>query len=210
MMKKVIISVVIVAAILLVAAFVPLLEVPHTFEHRHTETFSEAEPLQYRVLHSFITYGSSEEDLKHSLETHGYPPPGEVRIGVEDYAFCVVVQNLDGAGGAFGVTWKLTTADREAAIRQSNLIQRTTEEYEELDREYYEGSMELYLEPSQIWVFICPPGGIYIAPDRTPFDHEHEVIAGTKAVEKERLVIRYETHYEWVTVFEHLRSRSED
>ena len=38
-MKKLSIGIVIVAAIVLVAAFVPLVEVPHQVEHRHTETF---------------------------------------------------------------------------------------------------------------------------------------------------------------------------
>jgi hypothetical protein len=136
-----------------------------------------SEPLQYRELDSLVA--GSVEDMRHRAAMYGYDLPDEI-VGSPDFALYVVVQNLDDVSGTFEIRYTLTTADKEAAEKQMWLIQRTPEEYAELKREYYEGSIKLYLEPGEIGVAICPPGGIYIAPDRVPFDHKREIIPDTK------------------------------
>lgn len=135
------------------------------------------EPLQYRELDSFTT--EAVKDVRRHADMRGYDLPDEI-VEWPDFAVYVVVQNLDDIPGTFEVRYTLTTADKEAAERQMWLIQRTPEEYAELKREYYEGSIKLYLEPGEIGVAICPPDGIYIAPDKVPFDHKHEIIPDTK------------------------------
>lgn len=81
--------------------------------------------------------------------------------------------------GTFEVRYTLSTADKKAAERQQWLLQRTPEEYAELKREYYEGSIKLYLEPGEVGVAICPPDGIYVSPDRVPFSHEWQITPST-------------------------------
>jgi len=210
-MKKTGTAVGVVIALVLGAVFVPLVEA----EFRHTETYLEdepyevtetyyeTEPLEYRRLDSFHT--EAVKDVRRRADFRGYDLPHEI-VEWPDFALYFVVQNLDDVVGTFEIRYTITTANKEAAERQMHLSQRTPEEYEELEREYYAGSIELQLESSQIGVYICPPGGIYIAPDRVPFDHEHDIAPDTKEVEKERTVTRErtETHYKRITLFEYL------
>ena len=202
-MKNLSIGIAIVAAIVLVAAFVPLVEVPYTVTVEYEDTDYETEPLEYRRLDSFTT--EAGKDVSRRADIRGYDLPHEI-VDWPDFALYVVVQNLDDVAGTFEMRYTITTANKEAAQRQAHLSHRTPEEYEELEREYHAGSIELKLEPSRIGVYICPPGGIYIAPDRVPFDHEHDIAPDTKEVEKERTVTREraETHYKKVTLFEYL------
>lgn len=151
------------------------------------EPYYENEPLQYRELDSFTTEGC--EDVRHHAAMRGYDLPDEI-VEWPDFALYVVVQNLDDVPGTFEVCYTLSTADKNAAEKQQWLVQRTLEEYAELDIEYYEGSIELYLESGEVGVAICPLDGIYVAPDRVPFSHEHKVIPNTKTIEKERTVTR--------------------
>ena len=143
-----------------------------------TPTPTPRDPLQYRELDSFTT--EAVKDVRRHADMRGYDLPDEIVVS-PDFARYVVIQNLDGVPGTFEVRYTLTTADKEAAERQMWLIQRTPEEYAELKREYYEGSIKLYLEPGEIGIAICPPGGICIAPDRVPFDHELEITPDTKS-----------------------------
>lgn len=136
-----------------------------------------SELLQYRELDSFTT--EAVKDVRRHADMRGYGLPDEI-VEWPDFAVYVVVQNLDDVPGTFEVRYTLSTADKNAAERQQWLVQRTPEEYAELDREYYEGSIELYLESGEVGVAICPPGGIYIAPDRVPFSHELEIIPGRR------------------------------
>ncbi len=164
-----------------------------TEPYEDIETYRETVPLQYRKLDSFIAHGvseKSEEAMRHRAVTYGYDLPDKIVMG-DYYALYVVVQNLDDIPGTFEVRYTLTTANKSAAEKQKMLIQRTPEEFAELKREYYEGSIKLYLEPGKAGVAICPPGGIYIAPDRVPFDHKHEIIPDTKGIEKQRTVTKY-------------------
>lgn len=135
------------------------------------------EPLQYRELDSFTT--EAVKDVRRHADMRGYDLPDEI-VEWPDFAVYVVVQNLDDIPGTFEVYYTLTTANKNAAERQQWLVQRTPEEYAELKREYYEGSIKLYLKPGEVGVAICPPDGIYLAPDRVPFDHKHKIISDTK------------------------------
>jgi len=195
----------IIVVIALVVCLVPLKEVAYavTADYEDTETYYETEPLHYRTLDSFS--GATEDWIKQRAAMYGYELPDKLVLN-PDWSLYVVIQNLDDSAGTFQVRYTLTTADKEAAERQMWLIERTPEEYEELDREYYEGSIGLHLEPSEIGVAICPPEGIYIASDRVPFDHSHEIIPDAKEVEKQRTVIkqRQETHYKKVTLLDYL------
>ena len=139
----------------------------------------EPEPLKYRILDSFTT--EAVKDVRHHAAMRGYDLPYEI-VEWPNCALYVVVQNLDDVSGKFEVRYNLSTADKNAAERQQWLVQRTPEEYAALDREYYEGSIELYLESGEVGVAICPPDGIYIALDRVPFSHEHAIIPETKTV----------------------------
>ena len=218
-MKKIILSTVIVAAIVLVGRFAPLVEASYTVEVRETETYYEDIPLQYRNLDSFSRFVEPEladhaplsplGDLEEWAAEYNYEIElsGEHTPIPEYWGLYVVIQNLDDRPGTLEVSYTLATANKEAAERQKNLIQRTPAEYEELEREYYVGIVELQLEPGQIGVFICPPDGIHIDADRVPFDHNHEITPDTDVVERERLVTRFDTHYERVPLFEYLRSR---
>lgn len=48
---KMVISIIVVVAVVLVGAFVPLVEVPLTVEHRHTETvYEDGEPMEKLVI----------------------------------------------------------------------------------------------------------------------------------------------------------------
>ena len=144
-----------------------------TEPYEEIETYYETVPLQYRELDSFTT--EAIEDVRFHAEMGGYDLPDKI-VEWPNFAIYVVVQNLDDVPGIFEVRYKLTTADKEAAERQASLSQRTTEEYAELRRENYEGSVKLYLEPDAIGVAICPTDGIHIASDRVPFDHEHDIV----------------------------------
>ncbi len=223
---------VVIAIVALVVCLVPLKEVAYavTVDYQDTETYYEDEPyedietyretvrLQYRVLDSFTNEGwDDEEGMRNRATTYGYDLPDDIILWPY-YARYAVIQNLDNVAGEFAVHYILTTADKEVAERQQFLIQRTPAEWAELDREYFEGSVVLYLEPGEIGVAICPLGGIYVAPDRVAFDHEIEIIPDTKSIEKQRTVTKYrqvekertvtkqrpETHYKEVTLLEYL------
>ena len=196
---------VVIAILALVVCLVPLNEVAYTatvdyqdtetyYEtepYEDTETYYETEPLEYRELDSFIGSGGvNEEWIKSRAVMYGYDLPDQIMEG-SGFALYIAVQNLDDVPGTFEIRYTLTTADKNAAERQKWLHQRTPEEYAELKREYYEGSIKLYLEPGEARAAICPLGGIYIAPDRVPFGHEHEIIPDTKSIEKQRTVTKY-------------------
>ena len=204
-MKKVVISIGIVVAIALVVCLVPLKEVAYAVmvDYEDTETYYETEPLEYRELDSFS--GATEDWVEQRAAMYGYELPDKLVLD-PDWALYVVIQNLDNSTGTFQVCYTLATADKEAAERQMWIIQRTPEEYEELDREYYTGNISLYLEHDEMELAICPPEGIYIAPDRVPFDHSHEIVPATTEVEKQRTVTkqRQETLCKKVTLLDYL------
>lgn len=55
-MKKVVIGIVVVVAIALVVGFVPIMEVPYTVQHQHTEAFYENGQPKERLVIRFETH----------------------------------------------------------------------------------------------------------------------------------------------------------
>ena len=130
-------------------------------------------PMQYRELDSFIAnhkfYITTRADDMH------YELPSEIP-DLYEYALCVVVQNLCDSPRTIYVHYNVSTADKEAAEEQQWLTQRTPAEWAELDLEYYEGTIGLYIQPGETGLAICPPGGIDFNPFyRVLFGHEHNI-----------------------------------
>ena len=92
------------------------------------------------------------------------------------------MQNLDDVPGTFKIRYtSIGTADKSAAEKQQWLVQRTPEEYKELNIKSYAGSSELYLQPGEVGVAICPQNGVNIGSDRVPWwSGGYEIIPDTK------------------------------
>lgn len=198
---------VVIAILALVVCLVPLKEAAYTVavEYQDTETYYETEPLEYRELDSFTT--EAVNDVRGHAAMRGYDLPDEI-VGWPDFAVYVVVQNLDDVPGTFEIRYTCVgTADKSAAEKYQWLIQLTPEEYQELDIKCYAGSRELYLQPREVGVAICPQSGVNIGSDRVPWwSGGYEVIPPGKEVEKQRTVTkqRPETRYKKVTLLEYL------
>jgi hypothetical protein len=144
---------------------------------------TEPEPLEYRELDSFTT--EAVNDVRAHAAMRGYDLPDEI-VEWPDFAVYVIVQNLDDVPRTFEIHYTcIGTADKSAAEKYQWLAQLTPEEYQELDIQCYAGSIELYLQPSEIGVAICPQGGVNIGPDRVPWwANGYEVIPSTKLIEQ--------------------------
>jgi len=129
--------------------------------------------LQYREIHSFTTEAVSDNvSIINQATRYGFDLPDEITT-YPHFALYTVIQNIDNAAGTFTVHYSLCTADKEAAIAQQGLAQRTPQEEAALDKQFYEGDIELYLEPGEIGLAICPTDGVLIDSDRVPFGHSH-------------------------------------
>jgi hypothetical protein len=144
-------------------------------------TEPETVPLEYRELDSFTT--EAVNDVRGRAATFGYDLPDEI-VEWPDFAVYVVVQNLDDIPGTFEIRYTcIGTADRSAAEEYQWLTQLTPEEEQELDIQCYADSVELYLQPNEIGVAICPQNGVNIASDRVPWWADgYEVIPPNKEV----------------------------
>jgi len=206
MRKKIGIPIGIIVAAALVLCLVPLRTVAYTatIDYQDTETYYETEPLEYRELDSFTT--EAVNDVRGHAAMHGYDLPDEI-VGWPDFAVYVVVQNLDDVLGTFEIRYTCVgTADKSVAEKYQWLVQLTPEEYQELDIKCYAGSRELYLQPHEIGVAICPQSGVNIGSDRGPWwSGGYEVIPPGKEVEKQRTVAkqRFETCYKKVTLLDY-------
>lgn len=209
-MKKVMIVLGIVVAIAaLVVCLVPLKEVAYavTVDYEDIETYYDNESLEYRELDSFTTEGSDENSLRSHASTRGYDLPDEI-VAWPDFALYVLVQNLDDVSGTFEVRYTcIGTADKTAAEKYMWLHELTSEEYEELDVKCYAGAIELYLQPGELGVAICPQSGVPVGSNRVPWwSGGYDIIPGTQAVEKQRTVTRQrqDTRYKKVTLLDYL------
>jgi len=208
-MKKVMAGIGTLLAIALVVCLVPLVTAAYevTVDYEDTETYHEDEPLEYREFDSFTTEGSDEDSLRDHASMRGYDLPDEI-VAWPNFAVYVLVQNLDDVSGLFEVRYSCVgTADKTAAEKYTWLPQLTPEEYQELDVNCYTGSIELYLQPSEVGVAICPQGGVNIDSDRVPWwSGGYEVIPDTQPIEMQRTVTkqRQETRYKKVTVLDYL------
>lgn len=154
-----------------------------TTDNEESPAITETEPLEYRELDSFTT--EAVNDVRGHAATRGYDLPAEI-VEWPDFAVYVVVQNLDDVPGTFEILYTcIGTADKSAAEKYQWLTQLTPEEEQELDIQCYAGSVELYLQPNEIGVAICPQSGVNIDSDRVPWWTDgYEVIPSTKLIEQ--------------------------
>ena len=155
---------------------------PEASEPEPEPVFIEV-PLEYRELDSFTT--QALHDVRGHATIRGYDLPDEI-VEWPDFAVYVVVQNLDDVAGTFEIRYIcIGTADKSATEKYQWLTQLTPEEERELDIQCYAGNIELYLQPNEIGVAICPQGGVNINSDRVPcWTNGYEVIPSTKLVEQ--------------------------
>lgn len=131
-------------------------------------------PLEYRIRHVFTTE-AVYKDVSEEISRHLSEPVDNI-VEWPSLALYIFIENLSRVPGIFNIEYSLSTADKEVAQRQRDLHKRTEAEYAELDIQTYNGTIELYLEPGEIGLAICPPGGISITDNRVPFSHSHVVI----------------------------------
>lgn len=222
---------VVVAVAAIVVCLVPSKQVPYTIlvdykdtetyyedePYQVTESYNETQPLQYRELDSFTTEAISDVEARAAMR--GYDLPDET-VEWPYFAVYVVVENLDDVPGTFEVRYScIGTADKGAAETYQWLLDLTSEEYQDLDIECYVGSTELYLQPQDVGVAICPESGVEIRSDRVPWWSDgYDVIPDSKIIEYQRTVTKYrqvekqrtvakqrpETRYKKVTLLDYL------
>ncbi len=197
-MKKVIISMGIVAAVVVVGVFVPIVEVPYrvTVEYEDTETYYEAEP--YEVVETYTeTVPLDYEVVKSEAYVQGTTFFGSVEV-----------RNKDSTSGVFTVDFLVVYG---CTFISPGSIHITSH--------YVPHQEELHLAPNgkktaTVTVDNDDPASCDVD------SWNYDVIPSTKEVEKERTVIEYkqvekertvarereETHYKRVPIFEYLRS----
>lgn len=183
-MKRLIIGLVVVGLLFLVACNSS--SPPANSEPTHPtneEPPATTEPLEYRELDSFTT--QAVNDVRGHATTLKYDLPDEI-VEWPVFAVYVVVQNLDDVPGTFEICYTcIGTADRIASEKYQWLAQLTPAEEQELDIQCYSGSIELYLQPNEIGVAICPQSGVNIDSDRVPcWANGYRVIPSIKLVEQ--------------------------
>ena len=214
-MKKLIIVLAIVAAIVLVGAFVPLVNA----EFRHTETYLEDEPyeatetyyedeaLAYGVVESYTDTGSYKE--RRRVVIGGVVFQDEI-VQVFYPIGCVRLQNQDDVAGTFAVRFTFHSMDRSSAAQlchpgfdfEDYLAAQNQEAYlhaldwDELDLEClvffadkYDGERQLPLDPGQ--TDTVKYSGQDVDMDVNAWKWEYTVTEPTKEVEKERTVTKY-------------------
>ena len=214
-MKRVVIGIVIVVAIVLVVGFVPLMDVPYQDTETYyvdepyevTETYYETELLDYEVVESYT-------------ETDSYMTRYQIVIGgivfqdeiVEVFypIGCVTLQNGDSVSGTFAVQFIYYAMDRSSAAQlchpdfdftdylaaEDQEAYLDTLDWDILDWEAfiffadkYDGEEELPLEPGQMGTAKYSAQGINMDEDMWKWDYT--ITEGTKEVEKERTVTKY-------------------
>ena len=214
-MKKIIISVVIVAALLLVAAFVPVVEA----EFRHTETFLEDEPyeatetyyetqpLDYEVVESYTDKASYME--RRQTVIGGVVFQDEI-VEVFFPVGYVTLRNVDSVGGDLSIHFSFYWTDRSDAAQLCHPDFDFTDYLAAADREAYLDSLDWEEVDLECFVFFADrydgegqlslePGEIgtaeYAVEDIDVSQHEwrweYMVTEPTKEVERERTVTKY-------------------
>jgi hypothetical protein len=213
--KKVVISIVIAVAVVVVVGFVPLMDVPYQATETYyedepyeaTETYYEWEDLTYEVIDSYEDTGTYLYHYKTQIGDLVWEGTREVPFPIAK----VVVRNLDDVPGEFGVSftfYALTTAT----------LDFFRETYGDDDIPWYMGST--YTSSDSI---VIAPGDTGTAEataqdidmDEYEWKWEYTVNEPTKQVEMERTVTKYRqvekqrsvTHYKKGSIFEYLRSR---
>jgi hypothetical protein len=195
-MKKVVIGVVIVVAIVVVVGFVPLMDVPYQV----TETYYENEPYQ-----DVETYNETEPLEYHIVEYHEGYAMENLPIGAKPPCAWAIITllNTDIVSGTFIVHFYLTV----------EFLTSIGEDRFDFVSQDYQDSKELYLEPGEIGTWEKYWTEIDLAPeDNCLWRYE---VTGSKTIEKQRTVTKYRevqrertvTHYKKGSIFEYLRSR---
>lgn len=214
-MKKVVIGVVIVVAIVLVVGFVPLMDVPYQDTETYyvdepyeaTETYYETEPLAYEVVESYTDTESYLE--RRRIVIGGIVFQDEI-VEVFYPIGCVALQNKDSVSGTFAVQFTYYAMDRSSAAQlchpdfdfadylaaEDQEAYLDTLDWDRLDWEQfmffadkYDGEEALTLEPSQMGTAKYSAQDIDMDEDVWKWDYT--ITEGTKEVEKERTVTKY-------------------
>ena len=207
-MKKVVISLVTVVAVVLVAGLVPLLEVPFpvTVQYQDTETYYVDEP--YEVVE---TYFETETLEYHIVEYHVGYAMENLPIGAKPPCAWALITllNTDTASGTFIIHLYLTV----------ECLTPIGEDRFDFVSNDYQDSKELYLEPGEIGTWEKYWTEIDLSPESNcRWGYE---VTGSKTVEKQRTATKYrqvqrertvtrertETHYKRVPIFQYLLSR---
>ena len=214
-MKKAIISIVIVVAIVLIVGFVPLMDVPYQDTENYyvdepyevTETYYETQPLAYEVLESYIDTESYQE--RRRIVIGGTVFQDEI-VEVFYPIGCVSLQNNDSVSGTFAVQFTYYAMDRSSAAQlchpdfdftdylaaEDQEAYLDTLDWDRLDWEgfmffadKYDGEEELTLEPGQMNTAKYSAQDIDMDEDVWKWDYT--ITEPTKEVEKERTVTKY-------------------
>ena len=208
-MKKIVISVVIVAAIVLVVGFVPLIEVPYpvTVQYQDTETYYVQEPYQETI--------EILVPLQYQVVTGGG----------SHYVQYRTIMNRDEVAGYFAFRQTIYVIDKDDWLDIEWERQQGINIDYDSDPRFTRYDLEeiIYLEPgetgtvtwdaqeidgrpdTEIWV-----EGFGLSPEIVPDEKiVEDTVTKYKQVEKERAVTkeRTETHHKKVPILEYLRSR---
>jgi len=214
-MKKIVISIVIVVAVVLIVGFVPLMDVPYQDTETYyvdepyevTETYYETEPLVYEVVESYTDTESYQE--RRRIVIGGIVFQDEI-VEVFYPIGCVTLQNADSVSGTFALQFTYYAMDRSSAAQlchpdfdftdylaaEDQEAYLDTLDWDKIDWEQfiffadnYDGEEELTLEPSEMDTAKYSAQDIDMDEDVWKWDYT--IAEGTKEVEKERTVTKY-------------------
>lgn len=216
-MKKVVIPIVIVVAIIVVVGFVPLMNVPYQDTETYyvdepyeaTETYYEEQPLTYEVVEYYTDTESYEE--RRRIVIGGIVFQDEI-VDVFYPVGYVTVKNTDTVDGVFGIQFTFHAVDKStAAIAGQGLPDFNFEDYlaaedpdsylasrnwDDLDWdavmifcEQYNGQKSTTLQPTEVATVSYSVQDIDI--DKVAWKWEYTITESTKQVEMERTVTKY-------------------
>lgn len=214
-MKKVVVPIVIVAVIVLVVGFVPIIDVPYQDTETYyedepyeaTEVYYETQPLAYEVVESYTDTESYKE--RRRIVIGGIVFQDEV-VEVFYPVSCVALKNKDSVSGTFAVRFACYAMDRSSAAQLCHPDFDFTEylaaedqgayldslDWDKLSLEQfvffagkYNGEEELTLEPGQTETAKYSAQDIDL--DEQVWEWDYTIAEGTKEVEKERTVTEY-------------------
>lgn len=213
-MKKVVLPIVIVVAVVVIVGFAPLMDVPYQASETYyenepyeaTETYYETQPLAYEVTESYTDTESYQE--RRRIVIGGIVFQDEI-VDVFYPVGYVTVKNMDTVDGSFGVQFTFYAVDKStAAIAGQGLPDFDFEDYiaaedpgsylancdwDNLDwdsvmifSEQYNGQEYATLEPDEVATVSYSVQDIDI--DSMAWKWSYTVAEGTKEVERQRTV----------------------
>jgi hypothetical protein len=214
-MKKVVIGVIVVVAIVVVVGFAPLMDVPYQDTESYyvdepyeaTETYYETQPLTYEVIDSYEDTGTYLYRYRTQIGDLVWEGTREVPFPIVK----VVLRNSDDVPAEFEVSFTFY------ALTKSMLdFYRETYGHDGIPwglGSTYSGSDSIVIEPGDTGTAEATAQDIDM--DRDEWKWEYTVNEPTKQVEMERTVTKYRqvekqrtvTRYKRGSIFEYLRSR---